>query len=723
MSIKRLLLCILVASLTAGCGKKLDYDKPEPTPSGYTVLNLELSAPGILASKIPEEEIYNVRELTLSGPLNGTDLLLIRKMAGADLYGEPTDGSLVRLDLAKAWFTEGGGEHYIHIDSDGERTHIRCSSGGIPSFAFCFCTKLNEIIFPEESEVVGSYAFYHCSSLDSILLPDSVIDVDRGAFDGCSALREINFPKGISALNDYLLYSCTSLERIDIYGDIKRIGYATFCNCPMIPTLDKTKFKYLESVGDYAFYGCKKLDTALFPSSQKRVPYGCFYDCSNITSFDFSGIEEIDGYAFTNTGLTGVSLPEGLVSIGDMAFGATKVKILVGHSPLGGELMLPKSLTYMGRGAFYWSGITKITIQSDISVNGDDINMLMYSHFRCPKLETVDVSDGVTFLELSFSGNLLTNVKLPASLKRIGYKNGIDEWEAYTFSGCNALENIDLPEGLEIMGSGIFSGCSSLKNINIPSSVKVLGPYTFRNCTSMTVCDLNINIDKVEQGLFEGCGSLQRISLPTSVTELGLYAFKGCTSLDRFTIPESVNIIGKECFSGCSSLSSIIIPYSVTELKDKTFSDCTSLTEIVFNGPVKSIMSECFSLCYSLKKIELPASINDIGDYAFYYCGALDRIDIPEGVTKIGAHTFDNCRALSSVKLPSSIQEIQGESFAYCVHLNEMRISAITPPSLSATAFSQTPINNAVLYVPSSSISKYKSTGGWNSFGSIVQLP
>lgn len=61
---------------------------------------------GKLSEKIPEADRYNVTELKISGSINGTDILLLRKMAGKGLEANAeTNGKLSSLDIseAKSW--------------------------------------------------------------------------------------------------------------------------------------------------------------------------------------------------------------------------------------------------------------------------------------------------------------------------------------------------------------------------------------------------------------------------------------------------------------------------------------------------------------------------------------------------------------------------------------------------------------------------------------------
>ena len=67
---------------------------------------------GTLKDKLTEEEMLSLTELTLTGNLNGTDILFIRAMGGSTIAGGKTDGKLQVLDLSGANIVAGGDNYY-----------------------------------------------------------------------------------------------------------------------------------------------------------------------------------------------------------------------------------------------------------------------------------------------------------------------------------------------------------------------------------------------------------------------------------------------------------------------------------------------------------------------------------------------------------------------------------------------------------------------------------
>ena len=86
-----------------------------------------------------------------------------------------------------------------------------------------------------------------------------------------------------------------------------------------------------------------------------------------------------------------------------------------------------------------------------------------------------------------------------------------------------------------------------------------------------------------------------------------------------------------------------------------------------------------------------------IGDTAFAHCTSLTSCTIGSGITSIGMYAFNHCSSLTSVT-----------------------VNSLTPPTLSEYyVFDNT--NDCPIYVPSQSVSAYKSATNWSTYASRIQ--
>ncbi|WP_019893973.1 leucine-rich repeat domain-containing protein [Allobaculum stercoricanis] len=161
---------------------------------------------------------------------------------------------------------------------------------------------------------IGDNAFKDCqySSIKEIRLPSN-LRIGESAFEGFKSLVDINF------------YYCVNLE----------IGKSAFKDCTALKNLSLPKG--LKSIGESAFAGCTKLNDISFALDQYEEPSlmkletienSAFEGCTSLWDIDFSELQHlttIGESAFAGcTKLGRIELPEGLTTIGDLAFALGK---------------------------------------------------------------------------------------------------------------------------------------------------------------------------------------------------------------------------------------------------------------------------------------------------------------------------------------------------------------------------------------------------------------
>ncbi|WP_205684072.1 leucine-rich repeat domain-containing protein [Cryobacterium aureum] len=183
------------------------------------------------------------------------------------------------------------------------------------------------------------------------------------------------------------------------------------------------------------------------------------------------------GYRATvNTGLTSVTLPDGLTEIGDFAFAINRLV----------SVDVPASVTTIGENAFYGNGMTSVTLHEGLTDIG----------------------------AWAFGSNRLVSVDIPASVTTIG--------EA-AFLG-NSLTSVTLRNGLTEIGGWAFQS-NSLVSVVIPASVTTISEGAFYE-NGMTSVTLHEGLTEIGGWAFES-NSLVSVVIPASVTTIGEGAFNG----------------------------------------------------------------------------------------------------------------------------------------------------------------------------------------------------
>ena len=144
-----------------------------------TIVNL--TEAGTLQNKIAYSEKYLITNLKIIGEINGTDLCLIRDMAGSYVTGEKTPGKLSILDLSETKIVEGGDYYYTDYFEDKQYT----KNDTLGNWTFAWCKSLTNVIIPTSIAAIGRGTFYYCSNLATIDIPSNVTEIGSSAFEGC----------------------------------------------------------------------------------------------------------------------------------------------------------------------------------------------------------------------------------------------------------------------------------------------------------------------------------------------------------------------------------------------------------------------------------------------------------------------------------------------------------------------------------------------------------
>lgn len=202
-----------------------------------TIVNL--TEAGTLQNKIAYSEKYLITNLKIIGEINGTDLCLIRDMAGSYVTGEKTPGKLSILDLSETKIVEGGDYYYTDYFEDKQYT---------------------------KNDTLGNWTFAWCKSLTTVIIPTSIAAIGRGTFYYCSNLATIDIPSNVTEIGSSAFVNCTELTSIYMYSTefltIGFIGEDTFKGCNAnnctvyVPkgTLDaysKSKFNYFKNIVEF----------------------------------------------------------------------------------------------------------------------------------------------------------------------------------------------------------------------------------------------------------------------------------------------------------------------------------------------------------------------------------------------------------------------------------------------------------------------------------------
>ena len=571
----------------------------------------------------------------------------------------------------------------------------------VAGYMFADCSSLTKVTnLPAAITVLPFSMFRNCTSLQSFTVPAKVTILGGWLFDGCKALSEINFEgDNVNKIGEYALYS-TAITELNVPSKVTFIPHNMAYNCKQ---LVKVTTGALETIDYEAFGGCPSLayfnsdEEGLFvmPASLRNLNAGAFMYAASMKK---------------------VELNDGLETIGDGAFAAyyrysDKTDESVGLI----EITIPATVTSIGEGLFEADiYLTNITILSD-KTDFETYEGIMYRKSTktlayCPiakVAQTLSIREGTVGIEdFAFANTSAINkIICPASLKEIG-------------TGAFQLSNIsevELNEGLLLIGEASFYLLEGLSSVNIPASVETIENHAFYMCKDLATLTLadGSNLTTLGREVFSST-AIATVEIPAKVTEMGIGVFQNCKSLKTVTFGEGSQLeyIAQNTFNS-SGLESIVLPESVKELHYNSLS-YNNLTAIDLKNVV-SIGQQVFTST-KLVSVHIPATVTEIGVHSFSQIATLGQVTFAENSTLavINNYAFYDDTALSELVLPASVTNINMAAFVN-VELDKLTLNSPMVVSLYDNAFG-TDAENVIkqLCVPALLVNNYKNNEVWS---------
>ncbi|MBE6863733.1 MAG: hypothetical protein E7495_04060 [Ruminococcus flavefaciens] len=551
-----------------------------------------------------------------------------------------------------------------------------------------------------------------------------------GIFEGCdsvdsisSFVKNIVFEEGVTGLKDYSLYF-QALERMYLPKTINSFSAAALVNCNTTPMVEINE--------DNPFYKAYN-GIVLSKDGTKLISVPTSIDDAKEFVIPDT-VEEIEKYAFYNTGLKDVIIPESVNKIGTC-----------------------------GLFFSYNCAVDSVTILSDdceiydekntIAASGNTFEFALFGCIKGHKNSTAEAYANKydrLFIDLDDK-----NVKTIKSGKCNSYLEDDLKWEldtngSLTISGSGKLENywadgyagilapwykyrrfiksIEICDGVESISETAFANEPYLSSVTIAPSVTTIGNNAFSNGfdtnTQKYITGFKIraytnsaaeqyansnNIQFVSIGITEPppkkpeiiaegycCpDQLEITDVYWTLDDEGTVTFSGTgpitgvlRSVETGNIPawsdyldmikkviikQGVTSIEEYMFFGCRNIESVIIPDSVKEISGLAFDTTCKWVQDNITDEQMLIINDELVNAYNSGKIVVPEGIKRISDHAFMYSD-ITSVVLPDSLEAIAYKAFYLKSELESVNIPRSVTSIGWDAFAGCTSLKEITI-------------------------------------------------
>lgn len=321
------------------------------------------------------------------------------------------------------------------------------------------------------------------------------------------------------------------------------------------------------------------------------------------------------------------------------------------------NITIPNGVTSIGMSAFNnCYALTNIIISNSVTSIGEK------AFYNCYALTNIIIPNGVTSIGRGAFGNCysLISVNIPA---------GVEIIDANTFFGCSGLESVIFAEGslLNSIGNKAFIYCENLTSVTIPDGVTSIGNYAFGACTNLTGIVIPANVTTIGANAFESCESLTSVIIGSGVTSIGDAAFKNCNSVTNVYCYADLSKTAWKNFNQDFKNNSTMMLHVTEEMFEKLEANYS----FDFN-----VMSDLYG--------EAPLKANSAvpGEYWTTYYNGTNNVMVTEGTT-----VYKGVPGTSSVTLKEVADGIINVNQAVILKSNSPAIPLLLSETISTTGY------------------------------------
>ncbi|MDD3947451.1 MAG: leucine-rich repeat protein, partial [Clostridia bacterium] len=614
---------------------------------------------------------------------------------------------------------------YAFYGAAFESVTISADVETIGAYAFAGCDNLVSVSFETGSHLkyVHEYAFANCTALQNIALPDGTQSVGANAFDHCSALSSAVIPSTVTEMGAALFKDCPNLVSLSLpfagpddtaVTAQHKLGYlfdesSSNVNVPLsLQTLHITDASFL---ADGALQDTHL--TALFlneglliieESAVRNVPLQSITIPSTVLV--------VNKYAFANTAIQSLSFAANSVlhTLGDNAFdGCVSL----------GDVVLPDSVTSIGSAVFagcllnirfsvpfigatraatganavlgYFFGTSGSGVTQKYAVDQTGI-------FAIPaSLMNIMVTSATSIGYGAFSGC--------GAIRNISINNGVNTIGALALEGCISLESLILPFVGEsansvdtkarmqhVFGLGVNSGIHHVETVSITSAITIASG-AFHGMTGLKTVSIN-NVTSIAQGVFEGCMALEDLTVPF----IGAQSFHNNNDMlllgywFKSVAPSASGAVGQPYGDGPTEIAYAEIPTGIhritvthaSKIGYGALSYLTELTSVSMNNGVSEIGKNALKGSYNIESLTVPfigLSRNATSNAAkiTYMFGSspsnLTVVNVTDAI-RLSTLAFASNTKITTITLDGNITSIDNNAFSGLTALTQITIPA-----------------------------------------------
>ena len=299
---------------------------------------------------------------------------------------------------------------------------------------------IKKVIVEKGITVIGNYAFYNMTSITEVQFAEGLTEIGICAFTNAS-LNNVTIPASVISIGTDAFVSTTIEEFKVAEGNLK---------------FSTDKGALYGKINDYTyimrFYPPKSdLTTYTILDGVISINQNCFLNAKNLQTINIpDSVTMIHTYAFANSGITSITIPEVTLEVFDPSVfeNCTELKTVNFYAEIDTSII---------EGIF-----RNCTSLTEVNFKGKIEHFYVNSFENCPSLKSVKLPEGTRIVDYSAFTNC-------PELEEVIWPTTIVSISETAFVGCDKLKN-PYPEGFMLKEDGYYR--KEDININITGEFK-----------------------------------------------------------------------------------------------------------------------------------------------------------------------------------------------------------------------------------------------------------
>lgn len=507
-------------------------------------LTINVNTAGTLESLVEAanpEYLSQVKQLTVTGQLNGDDLAVLRNMAGGNDDEESAVyiGALRELDMSEAHIVKGGAAYHSEYSfAVSEYVDYYAEDDVVGAFLFNNCGRITSIKMPKDAKAIGKSAMSFCKNLTNIEMPTkNALTIGEDAFGNCANLKQVVIPANVTTIDDLAFNYCSNLKSV-------------ICCSTTAPKA------FYKNEWENVFTGTNETYLRIYVPDGSSDSYKDQQAWNQFNIFEYSPDAKI-GHNYDQINIT-------LPSAGsfDLQFHYTypdqefRVKKLKINGPIDGtDVGIIRGMSSTGQladldlsDATIKKGGSMYCYYNDNYYGTEDNKITKYMFNSCYSLRNITLPTSVTDIDAAgtFADSLKT-ITVPAGNSFLHDVDGVlysNADKALRFCPANREQGtLTVEDGTVLIADSACMANRSITALNLPTSLRTIGASAFNFCDSLKTLTVPEGVTEISDNAFCYAG-LTEASLPSTLEFMGEYALS-CPNLKTLrcyaTVPPTVS--------------------------------------------------------------------------------------------------------------------------------------------------------------------------------------